>query len=108
MEKTGSVETTIKTKLQRAFSPEHMEVINESGKHNVPPGSESHFKVVLVTRGFEKKALIDRHREINDILADELNSRIHALSLHTFTPDEWRARNKPPRRTPPCLGGKKP
>ncbi|XP_073780991.1 bolA-like protein 1 isoform X1 [Danio rerio] len=41
------VETTIRTKLSKALNPEHLEVINESHMHAVPPGSESHFKVLV-------------------------------------------------------------
>ena len=48
-----SVLETIQTKLAEAFDPEHLEVINESGSHNVPAGSESHFKVVIVANAFE-------------------------------------------------------
>ena len=107
METMRPVETAIKTKLRQALKPEHMEVVNESGKHNVPPGSESHFKVTLVTSQFENRELIDRHREINRILEDELNGKIHALSLQTLTPDEWHARNRTSHQTPPCLGGEK-
>ena len=102
-----SIQTAIETKLRQALHPEHLEVINESGKHNVPPGSESHFKVTVVTRAFEDSALIDRHREINHILATELAGGVHALSLQTLTPEEWRARGKVPHETPPCRGGGK-
>lgn len=103
----GAIETAIRTKLQRELALEHMEVINESDKHNVPPGSESHFKVILVTSRFEQQALIDRHREINRILADELAGEVHALSLKTLTPAEWRTHGQAPHETPPCLGGEK-
>ncbi len=102
----GMMQTTLETKLQRALAPEHLEVINESGKHNVPPGAESHFKVTIVAQAFDGNKLIERHREVNRILADELGS-IHALSLQTLTPDEWRARGQTPHETPPCLGGSK-
>lgn len=101
----GPVQTAIDAKLRRALSPEHLEVVNESGKHNVPPGSESHFKVTVVTREFEGEELIERHRKVNQVLADELSGVIHALSLNTLTPDEWRARRQTPHETPPCLGG---
>ena len=101
------IQTAMETKLRRALNPEHLEVLNESPRHNVPPGSESHFKVTVVARAFEGSELIDRHREINRILADELNGGVHALSLSALTPDEWRARGQAPYETPPCLGGSK-
>ena len=101
----GPIQTTIDAKLRRALNPEYLEVVNESDKHNVPPGSESHFKVTVVARGFESKALLERHREVNQVLADELDGAVHALSLSTLTPDEWRARKEAAHETPPCLGG---
>ncbi|MGI9323235.1 MAG: BolA family protein [Pseudomonadales bacterium] len=39
--------------------------MNESGNHNVPPGSESHFKLVLVSSEFDGKPLVQRHRLVN-------------------------------------------
>ena len=103
----GPIQAAISDKLRRALVPEHLEVVNESGKHNVPPGAESHFKVTVVARAFEGRKLLERHREINRILAEELGGGIHALSLQTLTPDEWRTRGEPPHRTPPCRGGEK-
>ena len=49
--------------------------------HNVPPGSESHFKVVVISDKFEKQNLITRHRMVHTTLKDELSSAIHALSI---------------------------
>lgn len=51
----GPIETSIRTKISKALSPAHLEVINESTMHNVPPGSETHFKVVVVSEEFEGK-----------------------------------------------------
>lgn len=55
------VEGKITNKLKEGLKPIHLEVINESYKHKVPPGSESHFKVVIVSEVFNDKSLIDRH-----------------------------------------------
>ena len=104
---TMTVQQTIETKLQEALEPLHLEVINESGNHNVPEGSESHFKVVAATDKFEGKMLIARHRMINEILADELQNKIHALALHTYTPEEWYEIAGKAPESPPCLGGGK-
>ncbi len=100
------MQQTITDKLQQAFSPEHLEVINESHMHNVPEGSESHFKVVLVSDEFQGKMLIARHRLVNKALETELNSGIHALALHTMTMQEWFDKGNAPA-SPPCLGGGK-
>jgi BolA protein len=103
-----SIATTIEKKLLSAFSPLHLDVINESNNHNVPPGSESHFKVIIVSNQFEGDRLIKRHRAVNSILAEELAEKIHALALHTYTEKEWHdyyAENTP--LSPNCLGGGK-
>jgi len=99
-----SVEDDITAKLQTALNPAHLEVTNESHMHNVPPGSESHFKVVAVSEEFAGKMLIARHRLINKALAEELEGPIHALALHTLTPDEWNEKGAAPE-SPPCMGG---
>ena len=52
-----SVQQRIETKIRTALAPSHLEVINESHKHSVPPGSESHFKLVIVSPTFEGKPL---------------------------------------------------
>ena len=93
----------ITEKLQ-ALSPEHLEVINESHMHNVPEGSESHFKVVIVSDAFKDKMLIARHRLVNKALEEELKGSIHALALHTMTMEEWFKKGNAPE-SPPCLGG---
>jgi len=100
-----SVQTNIEDKLANGINAMHLEVVNESNSHNVPPGSESHFKVVLVSNDFEGLSLIARHRIINKLLADELQQQIHALALHTYTESEWRARHGEAPLSPPCRGG---
>lgn len=102
-----SIQSDIEAKLTKGLKPLHLEVVNESGNHNVPPGSESHFKVVVVSNEFEGKMLIKRHRMINELLADELKNKIHALALHTYTEDEWKEANGNAPMSPPCLGGGK-
>ena len=100
-----SVQARIEEKLARAMPLQHLEVVNESGNHNVPPGSESHFKVVLVSEVFEGQKLIARHRAVNQALQEELAQHIHALAIHTYTAEEWRSRKGAAPMSPPCLGG---
>ena len=101
-----SVQQTIEQKLADRFALAHLEVRNESGGHNVPAGSESHFKVVLVAPEFAGHRLLARHRLVNETLAEELAGSVHALAIHTYTEDEWRARFGAAPLSPPCLGGK--
>jgi len=102
-----TIQSVIESKLAGAIVAEHLDVINESHNHNVPAGSESHFKVVLVSEEFVNKSLIMRHRLINKVLADELANQIHALALHTYTRLEWTAKHGTAPMSPPCLGGSK-
>lgn len=98
------IKDTIESKLQ-ILQPAFLEVINESHNHNVPPGSESHFKVIIVSEAFQEKMLVARHRMVNDILANELAQSIHALVLHTMTMEEWVKKCGKSNVSPPCLGG---
>jgi stress-induced morphogen len=100
------VESIILDKLQTRFAPTHLEVINESYMHSVPPGSETHFKVVLVAADFAGKRQVQRHQSIYACLADELENGVHALALHTFSPEEWQTNGQIPA-SPQCLGGSK-
>ena len=100
------MQQTITRKLEEALSPEHLEVINESHMHNVPDGSESHFKVVIVSDVFKDKMLLARHRLVNKVLEEELKGSIHALALHTMTMEEWFEKGKA-AESPPCEGGGK-
>lgn len=101
------VQASIESKLQNRFRPVHLEVLNESHMHSVPPGSESHFKVTVVSAEFADQKLINRHRMINQLLAEEFANGLHALALHTLTPDEWSERGGKTPDSPLCLGGSK-
>lgn len=102
-----SMRETIERKLQEALEPMHLEVIDESHMHSVPEGAESHFKVVAVSRRFEGEKLLARHRLINRTLAAELQGGVHALALHTMTPEEWFAKGGAIPASPECMGGSK-
>ncbi|OOY35842.1 BolA family protein [Solemya velum gill symbiont] len=93
--------------LQESFTPMFLEVADESHMHSVPEGSESHFKVTLVSDQFDSKPLVQRHRAVNSSLAALLADGIHALALHTMTPEEWFAKGGVAPDSPPCLGGSK-
>ncbi len=100
-----SIQATIEQKLRRDLAPLHLEVINESGMHNVPPNSETHFKVFVVSEHFADQSRINRQRTVNRVLKAELAGPIHALSMHTLTPAEWEARDRETLASPQCLGG---
>ena len=103
----GIVEESITSKLNELI-PNYLEVTNESYKHNVPEGSESHFKVVIVSSKFEGVNLVKRHQMVNTLLKEEFNNGLHALSIMAKTPEQWTsAGNKLIHETPNCLGGSK-
>ncbi|RMG35020.1 MAG: BolA/IbaG family iron-sulfur metabolism protein [Gammaproteobacteria bacterium] len=94
--------------LQEGLQPLHLEVVDESHMHSVPADAQSHFKVTVVTAGFEGQSLLQRHRAVNRTLQENgVMDAIHALALHTLTPDEWYARGGQAPESPPCLGGSK-
>ncbi|XP_063703608.1 bolA-like protein DDB_G0274169 [Culicoides brevitarsis] len=98
------VETAIRSVLEE-LSPVHLEVVNESFMHNVPKGSETHFKVLIVTEKFEGIPLIKRHRMVNGLIKEKLQEAFpHALSLETKTPTQWKP-DYVMEQSPNCRGG---
>jgi BolA protein len=102
-----TVQQTIEEKLRSGLDPSHLEVFNESHMHSVPPGSESHFKLVVVSERFADKTRVARHQMVNGLLADELRANIHALSMQTHTGAEWTRRGGRIMDSPACHGGSK-
>ena len=97
----------IESRLSEAFNPFHLEVVDESSNHDVPEGAQSHFKVTLVSAALDGLSLVQRHRRINQLLADQFSEGLHALALHTYTPEEWFEKGGQASDSPPCLGGGK-
>lgn len=85
------VDTIIK-KLEERFAPERLDVFDESHRHKghagARPGGETHFWVKITSAEFVGLTRIERHRLINDCLAEELAGPIHALNLRARTPYE--------------------
>lgn len=106
-EMENPVQNQIENKLRAVIKPSHLEVVNESHKHNVPRGSETHFKVIIVADAFDGMPLIARHRLIMDLLKQELEGGVHALSIHAKTSQQWSSSGGIVPQSPPCLGGSK-
>ena len=85
------VGASISSKLMSSsLKPTFLNVINESNMHNVPKNSETHFKVVVVSKEFdEMPSLVKRHRMVNTILSDELAGPVHALSIVAKSIKQW-------------------
>ena len=87
-----TVRDAITNKLREAFSPESLDVTDESHLHEGHaghrPAGETHFRVYIVSNAFEGKSRIERHRMINAALAAELAGSVHALALKALSPGE--------------------
>jgi BolA protein len=87
-----SVEDRIREKLTKAFAPAALEIVNDSGRHAGHAGSpqtgESHFSIKVVSSVFAGKSRLERHRMVNDVLAEELAGKVHALAVSALTPEE--------------------
>jgi stress-induced morphogen len=86
-----TVENSIREKLIRAFAPVALDVVNDSRHHaghaGSPGGGESHFSIKVVSAAFDGKSRVERHRMVNEALA-ELSGKIHALAIKALTPAE--------------------
>ena len=85
-----TVEQTIRNKLEGAFAPAELEIVNESHLHRGHAGSpgtgHSHFRVRIVAEAFRDQSRVACHRQVNDVLADVLKRDVHALALTTAVP----------------------
>jgi BolA family transcriptional regulator, general stress-responsive regulator len=82
----------ITQKLTEAFAPQSLKVLDESHQHEGHaghrPGGQTHFRVYIVSELFKSMTRVQRHRLINEALADELAGSVHALAIHAAAPGE--------------------
>lgn len=87
-----TIAETIRTKLEAAFSPQTLQVRDESASHKGHAGwregGETHFHVTIVSSRFEGLTRVERHRRVHETLDAELKTRVHALALTLLTPNE--------------------
>lgn len=80
-----AVAEEIRTRLEGAFTPSVLDVVDDSERHRghagYQEGGESHFRVTIVADAFAPMSRIERHRAVHDALGPELVGRIHALAL---------------------------
>ena len=88
----GAVADAIRNKLKQAFTPERLEVVDDSARHAGHAGArgegESHFNVVIVSSVFEGLSRVERQRRVNAALAGEFAAGLHALSIKAKAPGE--------------------
>lgn len=93
--------------INQELAPLYLNVENESKNHHVPEGSQTHFKLTVISTQFAHLSLVERHRLLNRLLKEEFELGMHALSMHLFTPEEWEKKNKMSLKSPHCKGGSK-
>ena len=92
----------LEEQLEKSFQPLVLKVINESPQHNVPPNSESHFRVLVVSDQFAGLSLIKRHQMVHNAVKEQIKEKIHAFSQQTLTPEEFKERGGLLPSSPPC------
>lgn len=87
-----SMRDTIQARLEAAFSPQQLDVRDDSHLHaghaGARPGGESHFTVEIVADAFAGRSRVECHRLVNEALAQELAGPIHALVIRARAPGE--------------------
>ena len=87
-----STKDIIQDKLTQALAPQALEVIDESDHHSGHggwrEGGETHFRVRVVSSVFAGMSRVNRHRKVNELLADELAAGVHALAIEARSPEE--------------------
>jgi BolA protein len=78
----------IRDRLEEAFAPTSLEIIDESHKHagHASAGGAGHFIVKIVSKVFEGKNPVQRHRMVFEAMSDLMHTEIHALSIQADTP----------------------
>jgi BolA protein len=82
----------MRKKLQDGFTPDALEVVDESDQHRGHggwrDGGETHFRVRMVAAAFEGRSRIERQRAVHKALEAEIAERVHALALELRAPSE--------------------
>lgn len=78
---------TIKQRLTQAFSPENLEIIDDSAQHHGHAGSRGgagYYTVVITADCFKQASRVDAHRKIYAVLNDMIPHEIHALQIRVL------------------------
>jgi BolA family transcriptional regulator, general stress-responsive regulator len=88
----GAVTEAIRRKLEDAFAPSRLDIVDDSEKHHGHAGhregGESHFTVIIESASFDGMGRVERQRQVNRALAEELAGPVHALSIKASAPGE--------------------
>jgi acid stress-induced BolA-like protein IbaG/YrbA len=72
----------VKPYIERGLPCEHIELV----------GDGQHFQALIVSAEFRGKNRVQRHQRVYPALGERMRQEVHALSMQTFTPEEWRER----------------
>ena len=86
---------TITRKIETQLEAQVPEIADESHLHagHVGAGEGSHFRLIVISPQFDGLNMVKQHRLVYEVLAEEMQSGIHALALQTYTPEQWSARS---------------
>ena len=89
----GQIADFLTTKLEQAFSPVSLEIINESHLHKghqpqFDGEGETHFRVRIVAEVFREMSRVERHRSINEVVAPKMQAGLHAIAIEARAPGE--------------------
>lgn len=96
-----SRQQNLEAQVRAALPIEFLQIINESHMHRGPANAETHFKLVIVSPVFEGQRSVRRHQQVYAALGEEFRTGLHALALHTYTPQEWADSGEAPA-SPAC------
>lgn len=82
MARIQDLETLIRSHLAGV---EHIEIEDLTG-------TQDHFQATVVAEAFDGLTRVQQHQAVYSALGDLMQGAVHALALHTFTPDAWRKR----------------
>jgi acid stress-induced BolA-like protein IbaG/YrbA len=72
---------SVKTGIEKGLACEHIEV----------EGDGQHFQALVVSDSFAGKSRVQRHQLVYGALGERMREEIHALSMRTLTPEEWKS-----------------
>lgn len=73
---------SIQLNIAQGLPTEHLSVVGDDG---------THFEAVIVSEAFTGKSRVQRHQLVYQTLGDRMRAEIHALSMKTYTPQEWQS-----------------
>lgn len=94
-------ELRIKEKMEQELNPTLVQLANESHMHS-GPANESHYKLVVVSKAFEKLSRVERQQKVYGLLKEEFSSGLHALTMRLKTPEEWEEKDSKSFSSPDC------